>query len=369
MKKKMLAVALGTAMAASVVSSAAMAEEAKSTYGDVVANEEYTFEIIVKSYSSDFWLAVVEGAQDEAELLGVKVICNGPNSNTDSADQIQMLNSAINGDADGVGIAAIDKEACYDSMQLALDQGVPVVCFNSGIPGAVEGSVYATATTDNFEAGGIGAEHMYEALKDTIANATEPVRIGQVNQDATSTSVTERGIGFIDKMIELCKADGKSVAVIGNEKYMSDCTDAGDESTADVIIEVRVPAQATSELCATEASTLLNKEDLIGIIGTNQETAEGILTADQNIGKLGTDIASGQVIGCGFDSGAVIVDAVENNILYGAITQAPRYQGQVTVDLLTMIANGEEVTDVSTPVYWYNSENMNDPEIAPNLIR
>ncbi len=51
------------------------------------------------------------------------------------------------------------------------------------------------------------------------------------------------------------------------------------------------------------------------------------------------------------------------------MTQSPRYQGQITVDLLTMIANGEEVKDEETPAFWYNRENMNDPEIAPNLIK
>lgn len=366
MKKKLMAAVLGMTVMAGMMGSTVLAE---STYGDVTANGDYTFEIIVKSNSTDFWRAVIQGAEDEAELLGVNVHCNGPNSGTDSADQVQILNNAINSAPDGIGIAAIDQSACIETMQLALDADVPVICFNSGIPSAPEGSVLATASTDNFAAGGIGAENMYEALKDVIANAEAPVRIGELNMDATSNSITERGIGFIDKMIELCNADGKSVAVIGNEKYVADCTDAGDEATADVIIEVHVPAQSTSELCATEAATLLNQADLIGIIATNQEAAEGLLTANENLNKLGTDTAAGQIIGCGFDSGEVIMSAVENGVLCGAITQAPRYQGQVTVDLLTMIANGEEVTDVSTPVYWYNAENMNDPEIAPNLIR
>lgn len=345
------------------------AEAGKSTYGDVVAKEKYHFEVIVKSYRSDFWRATVEGAEDEAKLLGVEVHCDGPNSNSDIADQVQMLNSAINNAPDGIGIAASDQEACIDALQVAMDANIPVICFNSGIPNAPEGSVYATATTNNYAAGEMGAEHLYEALKDEIANADAPVRIGEVNQDSTSESVIQRGLGFIDKMVELCEADGKKVAVIGNDKYVTDCKKAGDEASADVIIEVRVPSQATNELCATEASVLLNEKDLIAIMGTNQETTEGIITANENLNKLGTDIKSGQVIGGGFDSGAIVVTAVENNVLYGAVTQAPRYQGQVTIDLLTMVANGEEVTDVDTPAYWYDSNNMDDPEIAPNLIK
>ena len=132
---------------------------------------------------------------------------------------------------------------------------------------------------------------------------------------------------------------------------------------------MKVPAQATSELCAIEAGVLLNEQDLIGIMGTNQETAEGIITADDLLGKIGTDPAAGEIIACGFDSGATIIGAIEGGRMYGAVTQSPRYQGQITVDLLTMIANGEEVQDEETPAFWYNKENMNDPEIAPNLIK
>lgn len=341
----------------------------KSAYGDVVAKDNYNLYVIVKSMSSDFWRAAADGAEDEAEALGVTVTVIGPNSNTDIADQVQMLNNAINSKPDGIGIAASDKEAVMDSLQDAMDAGIPVICFNSGVPGAPEGSVYATASTNNYNAGGIAAENMYGALKDVIAAADVPVRIGVVNQDVTSESVIDRGLGFIDKMVELVKADGKTAAVTGSDKYVDDAKESGDADSADVIIEVRVPAQATSELCAIEAGVLLNEQDLIGIMGTNQETAEGIVTANELLGKLGTDPAAGEIIACGFDSGATIIGAIENGTMYGAVTQSPRYQGQITVDLLTMIANGEEVKDEETPAFWYNAENMNDPEIAPNLIK
>lgn len=335
-----------------------------SEFSDLKANGDYSFTLIVKSTSSDFWRATIKGAEAEAKRLGVKVTCQGPSSNTDIADQVQMLNNAINGAPTGIALAASDADAVMDSLQTALDNQIPVVCFNSGVPNAPEGSVLATAATDNYAAGEIAAENMYNVLKDKIASAKSPVRIGVVNQDVTSDSVINRGLGFIDKMGELISADGKTVAVIGSDKYVNDAKNKGDEASADVIIEVRVPSQATSELCATEASALLNKADLIGIMGTNQETAEGIITADENLGKLG-----GDVVGVGFDSGATVVGAVESGKLAGAVTQAPVQQGAFAVDLLTMIANGDSVADISTPAYWYDANNMNDEEIAGNLIR
>ncbi|MBP3876182.1 MAG: substrate-binding domain-containing protein [Lachnospiraceae bacterium] len=324
------------------------------------------FEVIVKSYQSSYWQAAVAGVNQQAGETGVTVNCTGPNAESDIADQVNMLNSAINSNPDGIGLAACDQNACLDALKTAQEKGIPVVCFDSGIPDAPEGSVYSTIATDNYGAGATAAENLYAGLKDKIASATAPVRIGEVNPDATSESITSRGLGFIDKFCELASADGKKVAVIGNDFFTSNCKDKGEEASADIIIEVAVPAQTTADLCATEASVILNKSDTIGIFGSNQISTEGILTSNENLGVLGSDPAN-SILAAGFDAGSVIKSAVQNGTLYGAVTQSPLAMGITTVDVLTKIANGEEVTDILTDGYWYNAENMEDPEIAPNL--
>jgi ribose transport system substrate-binding protein len=358
MKRKLIAALVGASMAVSMLGITASAE--------VVANGDYTFEIIVKSYQSSYWQAAVKGIDSEKEALGVTANSNGPNAESDIADQVNMLNDAINKKPDGIGLAACDQEAVLDSLQAAMDAGIPVVLFDSGVPSAPEGSVYSTIATDNYGAGATAAENLYAALKDKIAAADGVVRIGEVNQEATSESITSRGLGFIDKFTELATADGKSVAVVGNEYYVNNAADAGDESTADIIIDVAVPAQTTVELCATEASNILNKEDTIGIFGSNQVAAEGILTANGNLGVLGSDPET-SILAAGFDAGSTIKAAIADGTMFGAVTQSPLAMGITTVDVLTQIANGEEVSDVPTDGYWYNAENMDSDEIAPNL--
>ena len=327
---------------------------------------DYKFEIIVKSYQSSYWQAAVTGVNQKAGELGVTVNCTGPNAESDIADQVNMLNNAINSAPNGIGLAACDQEACLDSLQTAMDNGIPVVCFDSGIPNAPAGSVLATIATDNYAAGATAAENLYPALKDKIASATAPVRIGEVNQEATSESITSRGLGFIDKITELAKADGKSVAVIGNEYYVNNCKEKGDEASADIIIEVAVPAQTTVELCATEASVILNKADTIGMFGSNQVAAEGILTANEQLDVLGTDPAT-SILAAGFDAGSVIKGAIKDGTMFGAVTQSPLAMGVKTVETLVDIASGKSVSDISTDGYWYNTENMESDDIAPHL--
>lgn len=337
------------------------------TGSDAAAGGDYTFEIIVKSYQSSYWQAAVKGVQDEADKLGVKVNCTGPNSETDIADQVQMLNNAINNAPDGIGLAACDQQACLDALQLAMDKGIPVVCFDSGVPDAPEGSVLSTIATDNYGAGAVAAENLYPALKDRIASATAPVRIGEVNQESTSESITSRGLGFIDKITELAAADGKTVGVTGNDYYVNNCKDKGDAASADIIIEVAVPAQTTVELCATEASVIMNKSDTIGMFGSNQVAAEGILTANGNLDVLSADPAAGKILAAGFDAGSVIKGAIKDGTMFGAVTQSPLAMGVKTVDTLNDIASGKSVSDISTDGYWYDNTNMESDDIAPNL--
>ena len=67
MKRKLMAVALGASMIASMMSVGAFAEES-----EVVANGDYKFEIIVKSYQSSYWQAAVKGIDSEKDKLKSK---------------------------------------------------------------------------------------------------------------------------------------------------------------------------------------------------------------------------------------------------------------------------------------------------------
>jgi len=334
------------------------------TDAPAAADSDLHFEIVSKGFQHQYWQAVLKGAENKAEELGVTINFVGPNSESDIADQIQMLNNAINAKPAAIGFAALDTSAALDSLQASMDAGIPVIGFDSGVPDAPEGSVLANVATDNYAAGELAAENMYDAIAEQIANASEPVRIGVLGQDATSESIVQRGLGFIDKIGELIAADGKTVTVEGNDKYVADSTVTATDG-ADVVIEVLVPAQVTSELSAIDCQTLLNKADTIAIYGSNQHSGEAMVTANENIGKFG--IEEGQIIGVAFDSGEVIKGAVENDIFLGAVTQAPVAMGEALVQQLYNAATGGTVEDVDTGAQWYTSANMEDEEIAQNL--
>ena len=366
--KKVIALVMCAAMVAGMSASTVMAADLPEQFKDLKANEAYEFPMMVKSFQSTYWDAAQEGMKQAAEELGVTYTAQGPNSESDIADQVNMINTAISANPVGIGIAACDTSSVLDALQTCVDKGIPVVTFDTGIADAPEGSVVCEVATDNTQAGAEAATNMYEAIKDVVANADGQVIIGEVNQDATAQNIEQRGLGFIDKMIELLQADGKTVAVKGNEYYVNAATGAdAEEADADVVIQVAVPAQTTVELCSTEAQAILSQENCIAIFGSNQVAAEGVLSANNNLNVLGSDAAAGDVIGVGFDAGSIIKAAVQDGTFMGAVTQSPLMMGYYAIYALTAAANGQELEDVPTDGYWYDSTNMDDEEIAPNL--
>ena len=344
------------------------ADDPTAQFEGLTANEAYEFPMMVKSFQSTYWDAAQEGMAMAAEELGVTYTAQGPNSESDIADQVNMINTAISSNPVGLGLAACDTSSVLDALQDCLDKGIPVVTFDTGVDNAPEGSVVCNVATDNAQAGAVAAENMYAAIKDVVANAEGQVIIGEVNQDATAQNIQQRGTGFINKMIELLQADGKTVAVTGNEFYVNAAEGAdAEEADADVIIQVAVPAQTTVELCSTEAQAILSQENCIAVFGSNQVSAEGVLAANANLNVLGSDPANGDVVGVGFDAGSIIKAAVSDGTFIGAVTQSPLMMGYYAIYALTAAANGQELQDVPTDGYWYDATNMEDPEIAPNL--
>ena len=366
--KKVIALVMCAAMVAGMSASSVMAADMPEQFKDLKANEAYDFPMMVKSFQSTYWDAAQEGMKKAADELGVTYKAQGPNSESDIADQVNMINTAIAAKPAGLGLAACDTSSVLDALQECADKGIPVVTFDTGIADAPEGSVVCEVCTDNTQAGSVAAENMYNSIKDVIANADGQVIIGEVNQDATAQNIQQRGGGFIDKMIELIQADGKTVAVKGNEFYVNAAKGAdAKEADADVVIQVAVPAQTTVELCSTEAQAILSQENCIAIFGSNQTAAEGVLAANANLNVLGSDAGAGDVIGVGFDAGSIIKAAVQDGTFIGAVTQSPLMQGKISIETLAKICDGESVEDVTTDGYWYDSTNMEDADIVPNL--
>lgn len=344
MKLKKLVLALG---AASVLFS-----------GSVWA-EQMHINVVAKGFQHQFWKAVEQGTQKAANEFDVSVDFQGPDSESNIAQQVEYLNAAIATQPSAICLAALDTRAMLDSIQMAQDEGIPIIGFDSGVPDAPEGAIKATASTDNTAAGGLAANKLLELVADKVKAATpdKPVRIGVVAQESNSQSIVARTKGFVDAFVALVGAD--KVSVEGHDSLRAE------KKGASVIVDVGIPAEVKDVDAAAVASAILEKPDLIAVYGSNEFATNAIITANEGLDCLGLD----KVIAVGFDAGNKILDAMEAGVLAGAVTQNPVQIGYQAVRLAVDSVNGKPVEDVDTGALWYNKENMDDPEISVCLYR
>ena len=122
--KKVVALSICAAMVAGMSASTVMAADMPEQFKDLKANEAYEFPMMVKSFQSTYWDAAQEGMKKAADELGVTYKAQGPNSESDIADQVNMINTAIAAKPAGLGLAACDTSSVLDALQECVDKGI-----------------------------------------------------------------------------------------------------------------------------------------------------------------------------------------------------------------------------------------------------
>ena len=344
-----------SATSATSTTSTAKSSTAKSSAATSTTSGSKHIDVIAKGFQHQFWKAVELGTQNAAKEFGVEVTFQGPDNESAIAQQVEYLNTAIAKKPTAICLAALDTKASISSIQSAMEAGIPIIGFDSGVPDAPKGAIKANASTNNAVAGALAADELYKLIESKIKDAKEPVRIGVVAQESNSQSIVDRTKGFVDKMTELCGAD--NVSVEGHDSLKNE------KAGAKVVIDVGIPAEVKDVDAAAVASAILEKKDLIAIYGSNEFAANAIITANEGLDKLGAD----KVIAVGFDAGKKLLDAVRAKTFAGAVTQDPVQIGYQAVKLAVEAADGKSVSDVDTGAKWYNAENMDADDIKPCL--
>ena len=320
--------------------------------------------LMAKGFQHQYWQTVNAGAQDAADELGVEIYFDGPASETDIDDQVNMLKQEIAKDPDAIGLAALSPEALYEALEECAEKEIPVVCFDSGVPDDPTGAVLATVSTDNEAAAALAAEQfgLDEGLLEKLQNATTdaPVVIGVIPQDAVAATQIGRAKGFVDKMKEIASEYG-TVSVEGHDVWADKADDAS------IIIDVEVPATTEATSVQTVANAMLAEAGLAAVFLCNEGAVTGFLAATSD----GEDLAEGgkyeDLLVAGFDAGVAQKNAVRQGWFIGAVSQNPYKIGYDVVKLCVAAANGEEVADEDSGAVWYNADNMDEEDIAQLL--
>ena len=321
--------------------------------------------VVSKGFQHQFWQVVKKGAEDAAAKYEVDITFEGPASESDINDQVNMINSALAKKPSALALAVLDTQSVSSQLADAQKQGIPVVGFDSGIPGAPDGQVAATASTNNYNAATVAADKLFEeaSITDKVkaSTAADPVVIGVVSQDATSASLVDRTKGFIDQAVKHAEelVGAGNVEVSGHDVFNKAAT-----GEVKVKIIVNVPPTTSVTDVQNSAQAVLSTKNLIAIYGSNEGGVTGILAATNDGSDFDKDNGKYKdIVAIGFDSGKGQKTAVEKGWFLGSVTQDPYQIGYQAVELAAKAMKGEKVEDVDTGAKWYNKDNMNDADI------
>ena len=326
--------------------------------------------LVAKGFQFQYWQVVMQGAKKAATELGVTITFDGPPSESNIDQQVNMINADLAKHPVAICLAALDTSSVLSQLAQAKKDKIPVIGFDSGIPNAPAGEVAATAATDSIKAGAMAADKLFADTtfsgKLNASTSTNPIAIGVLSQDATSASIVQRTKGFLDEM-------KKNIEGITG---FSGCVDISGQSTfnvastnkAKVKIVVNVPPTTNATDGLNAAQTLLQTKNLMALYGSNQGAADDIDAATSDGADL--DRTSGKykdVAVVGFDAGKGQKTSVQNGWFLGSITQDPFQIGYDAVELAYKAYKGETVADMDTGAKWYDKTNMTNADIKDLL--
>ncbi|HEY64774.1 MAG TPA: rhamnose ABC transporter substrate-binding protein [Caldilineae bacterium] len=96
------------------------------------AAKGYKIAIVVKNLGNPFFEAVNRGAQEAAKELGDEIIFQGPATPT-AEGQIEIIDALIAQKVDAIAVSANDPDALVPVGKKAMDAGIVMISFDSGI--------------------------------------------------------------------------------------------------------------------------------------------------------------------------------------------------------------------------------------------
>jgi simple sugar transport system substrate-binding protein len=165
--------------------------------GAAPSKPEYTFYFVSHGGPGDpYWQAFINGVNDSAKSLNVKIVYVYPQKQGDVNELIKQLNSAIAAKPDGIGVTIDDEQGFSAPLLDAKKQGIPVVAFDTvPDPSNPKPTIpyISYVGEDSFSAGqevGRGAVAVFK-----LANGD---RVGVLNHEAGNVSLTLRFNGIKD---------------------------------------------------------------------------------------------------------------------------------------------------------------------------
>ena len=309
---------------------------------------KYSIVVIPKGMTHEFWQSIHRGAlRAKAELalegIDIEIVWNGPLRETDTLDQIQIVDRRIANGSSGIVLAPQHSRIMTAPVKRAVQENIPVVIIDSGLGDL--NLIVKYVATDNYNGGWLAAEHLWKCLEER--GITEP-RLILLRYQVGSESTEQREKGFLDyfdpsnQNRPRKRPPPKKVTWVSTDKY----------------------AGATRDSASREAAPLVQqfKDQIDAIFAPNESSASGTLDVlrSQGLNK--------KILLMGFDASKPLLQAIAEGDVLGSIIQDPYNMGFLSVFTIVRHLEGDDVSEgrtrlnQSTGEYLVTKENVTDEE-------
>lgn len=285
--------------------------------------------VIVKTANSTFWQNVNKGADAGLkEVQGHTMTFSGPASEAAIAEQVNLVENAVNRKVAGIVLAPSDPDALVPALKKAWEARIPVVLIDSMVSDAGKNYYQAFLATDNNLAGELCAKQL-------IAKVGTSGKVAIMSYVAGAGSEIGR-VGGFRKYIE----KNSKLQIVGPFYSQSQMATALNQTT----------------------DVLASNPDLKGIFAANEPTAVGAGRALVQSGK------AGKVVAVGFDGNEDLQKFVKEGTLEATAVQGSFQMGHLGVKTVAAVLAGKKVDKfIDTGVVMVTKANIDKPE-AKNVL-
>lgn len=280
--------------------------------------------VIAQGRSHVFWQSIHAGAVAAARETGVEILWNAPTSETDYAGQLQIMTTMINRRVDAIAVSPIDKRAMVGVVERAMQEGIPVIIFDTGVD---TDRFVARIATDNYAGGRLAGERL-----GSILQGRGKVLMVACQPGAASTLAREQG--FEDVLRE--KFPGLRIA------------------------DKRFGMSDFAKSLAVAENMLTAHPDADGMFASNETGSVGAaqaVKARQSRIKL-----------VGFDWSPTLLEDLKAGVIDSLVVQDPFRMGYEAVKAAVLKLNGGTPEKIrNLPARLITRENLNDPDVQRQL--
>ncbi len=311
-------------------------------------NYKYRVAVIPKGLTHEFWQSIHRGADRAAadcaqQGVPVEILWDGPQKESDSLEQINLIKTKASMGINGLVLAPQDSVQMVKPVEQVVAKGIPVVIIDSGLDKDALAKnpdlIVKYVATDNYHGGQLAAERLLKVLNET---GVKDQKIVLFRYQAGSESTEQREKGFhdvIDQAIQDHTPGAPTITWLSDNQF-SGATVSDAEKTAGPLLET------------------FKDQEGVGIFAVNESAAAGMLNKMKAL-KLRKKFKY-----VGFDSSDQLLGGVRDGDIDGLIVQDPYRMGYLGVWVLVQHLEGYDTSEggpyLSTGEYVVTRDNLDD---------